>query len=274
VALFEECLIALKNKAIPLTNEETAKVEVILQNLFPFIFANINWEKVDKKIAIDIENPILIPNLKKILKDELDESIYLIWDTNVPVVKTNLGSVIAHFDDVTCVGTRTWFLNIHQGYVIEWHMGGKKVIGIANQDRIRQALLLKNCLDNFSSIEFISCDMYKLPRKMQRLLSRFIQIKYWNISSDYAVDEYTAIIPCIEKILGNPTRRNVFLLWNNLDLQMIRSDLPSVIDNWSNICKVQSHFQILDINADFLIDFSTELGIKIKFNFGLNSKKQ
>jgi hypothetical protein len=58
-------LAALKDKAKPLNADDSAKIEVILQNLFPFISANINWDKVDKKIKVDLENPDLIVSLKK-----------------------------------------------------------------------------------------------------------------------------------------------------------------------------------------------------------------
>jgi hypothetical protein len=115
--------------------------------------------------------------------------------------------------------------------------------------------------------------MYKLPRGIQNLLSRFIQTKYWNISKDYTLDTHTDIVTCIQKILEIPISRKVFLLWNNVNLHMIRYDLQTVIVNWNNICEAQPYFQILDDNADFLIDFSLEQGIKIKFNFGLTSKK-
>lgn len=49
MTLFEECLDILKNKAIPLSHEESDKAEALLQCLFPFISANINLEKVEKK---------------------------------------------------------------------------------------------------------------------------------------------------------------------------------------------------------------------------------
>lgn len=266
MTLFEECLDTLKNKVIPLSLEESAKIEAILQCLFPFISANINWEKVEKKIVLNSSEPEIIANLKKLLKSPLDESVYIIWDTYEPVLKTDLYSAINFFDEITSVSTRTWLLNLKQGYVIEWHWCGLKVIGLADTEKILQCNSLKRCLDVLSKLRFISIGD---SRDVYRLLNRFFQPKHWSITSSYCVKSAFEIIPCIETALKKPINKDVYLLWDDKCLPILQTDIESVLTIWDTISEVIQPFQIIDTNANYLINFSLEDGTRITFNLGL-----
>ena len=268
MTLFEECLVALKEKSLSLSAEESAKIEAILQCLFPFISANINWEKIEKKIILNSDDPDIIANLKKILKTPLDKLIYIIWDTNVPVLKTDLFSAVTHFDEITSVSTRSWFLNLKQGYVIEWHWCGTKVAGLADKEKIHEVNLLKKILDELPCSKLISSEK---PREIRQLLNRFAQAKYWKITDVHYMSSSQGIIPCIKNMLKETISENIFLLWNDKSFPIMQTDLKKVIAKWDIISEIQQSFQIIDKNGSFLIDFSLAHGITIKFNLGLKS---
>jgi hypothetical protein len=268
MTLFEECLIALKGKAIPLSVEESVKIEAILLSLFPFISANIDWEKIENKIILNSNEPAIIANLQKLLKTQLDELIYVIWDTNVPVLKTDLFSVVTHFDEVTRVSTRSWFLNLKQGYVIEWHWCGTKVAGLADEEKTHQVQLLKKILDELSYSKLISSEK---PREIREALNRFTKTKYWKITNGQFVSSFQDIMPCIKNTLKESIPETIFLLFDDGSFPIVQTDLKKVIAAWYTILEIQQPFQIIDKNGSFLIDFNSAHGIIIKFNLGLKA---
>lgn len=217
---------------------------------------------------MDSTAPDIIVNLKKLLETPLDESIYVVWDTSEPVLKTDLYSAITHFDDITSISTRTWLVNFKQGYVIEWHWCGLKIIGLADKEKILQCDSLKRCLDALTKVRFISRSNY---RQIHRLLNRFSQPKYWDITSSSSVKSAFDIIPCIETTLKKSINKDIYLLWDDMCLQTLQTDLESIITIWDTISEVKQPFQIIDTNATYLINFGLEHGTRINFNLGLKS---
>ncbi len=265
--LFAECLKALDNKATPLSIKESDKIETILQCVFPFIFSNIDWDKVEKKILLDSDYPNISINLKKLLDNSMDTSIYIIWDCCVPVLKTDLFSAINFFDEVTAVSTRTWFLNISQGYVIEWHWCGLKTIGLADEKKLLQCKVFKQCLDSLFKIKIISNED---QREIRRLTNRFSQPRYWNISSAYFVKSPLEVISCIQTVLKNEINKDIYIWWDDRSLPILEANFDEVMSIWHMISEVKLPFQIVDTATQYLINCDSD-EIKITFNSGLKS---
>jgi len=265
MTLFEECLINLKNKATPLSMEESDKLEAILLCLFPFAYANIDLEKVEKKVLVDSNQPDIITNLEQLLQNPLDESIYVVWDAVEPVLKTDLFSAINCFDDITKVSVRTWLLNLHQGYVVEWHWCGLKVIALADKEKILQCNSLKECLDSWNIGVISSTEL----KKIYRIINRFFQPKYWNISGPFSLKSTSKIIPYIKEVLKKPVTQEIYLLWEDKSLPILQTNLNNVIALWDKIANIKSPFQVIDTEANYLVSFSLDHEIRVTFSLGL-----
>lgn len=129
ITLFDECVYALKPfvKILPL--QQRGNYSRIVSNNFP-IQRNgaVNWKMVDKKKDI-FENNEILPYLQKTF-DNFDEKIFILWDgIHLPIVESNLSSVINKIDDVTSVGFDTWIISPQHRYVIEFYHENEIHIG-------------------------------------------------------------------------------------------------------------------------------------------------
>ncbi len=131
--LLEECLDALALDVTVLSSEEGRQIEDAFIKMFPLTkWGRIHWEEYDKQIFVGYSLDRIIPAIEKLLKKSINTSIYIIWsDGDTPVLKTNISSVINHFDDVTCLSSRQYLVNLSEKYVIEIHRDGYVVVGIS-----------------------------------------------------------------------------------------------------------------------------------------------
>ena len=130
--LFVECIEALGPKVEILNQEESDKVINLFEKRAPFyeMGSRMDWGKVEKKVSIDSPGQI-ISALKKLLPNEPDYSVYVFWnDASLPVIKTDLETIIKSYDDVVCNGFETFMYNPEKGYVVEHYYLGEIHVGL------------------------------------------------------------------------------------------------------------------------------------------------
>jgi len=129
---FEECIMALGENVTILDKPESNKIWTIFKSHIPIIKggSRIDWKQIDRKSTIDIPTQTF-STLKKLLPNLIDTSVCVLWnDALLPVIKTNIESVIAHFDDVTAVCFETWLYNPEQKYIVEFYYLGEMSAGL------------------------------------------------------------------------------------------------------------------------------------------------
>lgn len=127
---FEECVEILDAQILPW--EESQKITEMLRQMYPFTeWGKINWDKIPNKEYLGNDSQKIIPVLKKLLKADFDQTVYVDWsDGDLPVIETNLDLVVDHFDDVTCVSFEKFIFNPHEGYMVEIRPGQNTTVGI------------------------------------------------------------------------------------------------------------------------------------------------
>lgn len=127
MTLYEECLEALRNNYTILSNDDGNKILSELEDKFPFTNWNrIDWNKIIKKeqvkSALDIKEELTSYN----------STVYIIWDeATLPIIKSDLFSVIDAIDDVTAVSFDTWIFSYIKQFVVEFYHGGEIKIGFS-----------------------------------------------------------------------------------------------------------------------------------------------
>ena len=132
--LFAECIDALGNKVIILSKNESDAIWAVFKSKIPIIKggSRIDWNKINKKVIISAPDQIVI-NLEQLLSHPIEQTIYVLWnDLSLPIIKTDLDSVLKYFDDVTCVGFETWFFNPSEGYIVEFYYLGELNAGLVS----------------------------------------------------------------------------------------------------------------------------------------------
>lgn len=125
--LYEECLEVLKNNYTILSNEDGGKILSELKKKFPFTsWSRIDWNKVIKKEQV---NSTL--DIKEKLRGN-NNTVYIIWDeATLPIIKSDLFSVIDAIDDVTAVSFDTWIFSFNEQFVVEFYHDGEIKIGFS-----------------------------------------------------------------------------------------------------------------------------------------------
>lgn len=131
--LFKECVEALGPNAVIYSGEESNKITNLFKHTFPITsWGKINWEKIDKKIHIGFAPDQIIPALEELSQGTLkNKSVYIEWSrAGIPVIKTDLDAIIAHFDDVSCISFEKFIFNPFVGYIIEIRPGDDITVGL------------------------------------------------------------------------------------------------------------------------------------------------
>ena len=131
--LYKECVESLKNNVMVLSTEETIKLDeffndVVADSLYAF-GSRIDWSKIDKKASI-VSISLTVQAIEELLKKPIDPQVYIISSSWVPIIKTDLHTILSNFDDVTCLGFETWIFNPAQGYIIEYYYLGEMNVGL------------------------------------------------------------------------------------------------------------------------------------------------
>lgn len=131
MTLFEECLQALGIEVRILSDNETSMIFNKFVSDFPVTsWGRVDWNKIHSKQHIKNSSEIL-PFLKEKKGINLDSEIYLLWNySEAPSIIAKLHKAIAVKDDVTAVGSDTWFYDPELGYVVEFFHEGEITIGL------------------------------------------------------------------------------------------------------------------------------------------------
>ncbi len=269
--LFKECIEALGKKAKILSFEESKKIYSILEVVFPIGFSSINWEKVQHKVEFEPEYPEqIIPSISNLLgKINFDKEIYIISDNDVPVIKSDLDSVIQHIDDVTCIGQTLWFLNISLQYVVEWRFG-YKYIGLATYQKINLGKKWKECLDSLDSdLKILSLDNSHQAFKLLKNKFGFNKnpVTWEIINKKIAINPNSIdqIIPTLKTMLNAPVDKSAYLLWDDPNLPVLETNLDLIVVNWNEIIKINSLRWIFSTSGQYVIEVQDDqilIGLK------------
>ncbi|UUZ81481.1 hypothetical protein LJK88_43740 [Paenibacillus sp. P26] len=120
--LFEECVEALGEGTIIMSEEASASMIKEMINVYPFTsWGKIDWEQMTKKHKINNVNGVL-PALKS-CGLHVEIPIYILWSGNHPVLQTTLQQFINAMDDVLAVDFDT-YVYCPSHYVIEFYHEG------------------------------------------------------------------------------------------------------------------------------------------------------
>ncbi|MFF2909426.1 hypothetical protein [Paenibacillus sp. NPDC057934] len=123
MTLFEECIEALGNPSIMSEIESQGEFNRF-REIFSFSYGRIDWSKIEKKEPVEEISDI--PN--KVNKH--GDDFLIIWDNaRLPIVKSNLESIIKALDDVLAVSFDTWLYRPEDGTIIEFFHEGDVTIG-------------------------------------------------------------------------------------------------------------------------------------------------
>lgn len=135
-ALFKACIQALGKSCVILSEYESNKIIEQFEREIPIIKggSRIDWDYVPIKFKIEYLEDLLL-ELKRIVPGSIDMQVYIFWNNaKLPVITTDLLTILDHFDDVISVGFETWMYNPNQGYIIEYYYRGEMNIGLVPQN--------------------------------------------------------------------------------------------------------------------------------------------
>ncbi len=121
--LFNECIEALDETTVVLSLKSSKKIIERFKDNFPVT----NWGRVDWQLMTKVSEFNDIEDFNYPLT-----KCYIIWsDADLPVVKSNIKSIIASIDDVTAVSFDTWIYFLDKKCVLEFFHDGKITFGYA-----------------------------------------------------------------------------------------------------------------------------------------------
>jgi|WetSurMetagenome_2_1015567.scaffolds.fasta_scaffold334507_2 hypothetical protein len=129
MTLFEECLVALGNNAVVLSEKETSTIFEQMAKNFPITtYGRIDWPNIKHVKQISSIEEILLQIETK------NDEVYILWDeASLPALKTNLSIALSVIDDVAAVSFDTWVYNPNTGYIIEFYHENEIAIGWVNR---------------------------------------------------------------------------------------------------------------------------------------------
>ncbi|MCD1262022.1 hypothetical protein B5M42_024890 [Paenibacillus athensensis] len=123
MTLFEECIEALDSPII-LNKTETQEEFNRFREAFSFSHGRIDWSRVEGRKPIEVVSDILT----RVNANAGD--FLIIWDNaRLPIVKSNLNSILRSLDDVLAVSFDTWLYRPDDGTIIEFFHEGDVTIG-------------------------------------------------------------------------------------------------------------------------------------------------
>ncbi|GHT11856.1 hypothetical protein FACS189426_14380 [Bacteroidia bacterium] len=114
MTLYEDCLNAL-DEYKELSQQESARIvnDVIEEKIKFTWYGRIDWDIIKNKQVIESFEQ---------LKGLSDRDVYLFWDdAEYPVLITKLKHIVNHWDDVWCLGFRTWIVSIEMDFFLEFY---------------------------------------------------------------------------------------------------------------------------------------------------------
>ena len=112
MTFYEECLCAL-GEYEELSEQASKEIINLITNKIEFTwYEKINWDKIKRKTTVTSINQL----------EELENrKVYLFWDNaEYPVIVAKLGNIISNWDDVECLGFRTWIVSLKFDFFLEY----------------------------------------------------------------------------------------------------------------------------------------------------------
>lgn len=122
--LLKECITALSSSAEILKKEDADKIYKTFQERIPFLPWGIDWKQLNSVHVVD--------DIKKLGDVCRSQDFYIIWDVELPIIKSDLLSIIRCMDDISAVEPDTWLFSLDYNEVIEIYHEGKLTVGMAN----------------------------------------------------------------------------------------------------------------------------------------------
>ena len=123
--LLKECITALSSSAEILKKEDADKIYKTFQERIPFLPWGVDWKEFKSVHVVD--------DIKKLRDVCRNQDFYIIWDVELPIIKSDLLSIIRCIDDISAVEPDTWLFSLNYDEVIELYHEGKITVGIVNE---------------------------------------------------------------------------------------------------------------------------------------------
>lgn len=120
--LLKECITALASNANLLEDEEKKNIYKRFKEKIPFLPWGIDWKQFETFKSIN--------KLEQIGDVCVNKIFYIIWNEDLPIIKSELPTIIKHIDDISAVEPDTWLLSTNYDEVIEFYHEGKITFGI------------------------------------------------------------------------------------------------------------------------------------------------
>ncbi len=120
--LLQECLVALNKNQYTLNDKE----EKLVFEMFNVKVPTLEWGRVDWR---NINSYNKIENVFQLLDRIKNNEYYIIWGKGLPILKSNIDSIIDCIDDITAVSFDTWLFATNYSEIIEFYHEGEIVIG-------------------------------------------------------------------------------------------------------------------------------------------------
>ena len=122
--LLKECIDALASDAEVLKKEDADKIYKIFSETIPFLPWGIDWNQLNSVHVVD--------DVKKLKDVCRSEDFYIIWNVELPIIKSDLLSIIKCMDDISAVEPDTWLFSLSYEEVVEIYHEGKITLGMIN----------------------------------------------------------------------------------------------------------------------------------------------
>lgn len=123
--LLKECITALASDAEILKKEDADKIYRVFNETIPFLPWGIDWKQLKSVHIVD--------DVKKLKSVCRSEYFYIIWNAELPIMKSDLFSIIRCIDDISAVEPDTWLLSLNCDEVIELYHEGKITVGMVSE---------------------------------------------------------------------------------------------------------------------------------------------
>lgn len=235
----------------------------------------INRQSFDKRVEVGSYSEIE-PLLEKLLGKNFDRTIYL-FELGV-VIKTLLELAIENLEDIFHVSNEDVFLwNPGAGYIVQRSHDGKIFVGIVSsqvdpypvysleRETDLPAIFEKR---NPFRVYLKSYGLEIIPDdEADRVVSWFLK-KYpltkwgtidWKMFPEKVVHHNNApekILPTLEVLINYSGENDIYLLWNDAAIPLIKTDILSVTRAYNEVRQIAHEFFVFNVSNSFVISIT------------------
>lgn len=123
-SLLNECITALSSHAILVENEEKSNIYNIFKEKIPFLAWGVDWKQFNTYQSIEA--------LEQANEICVNKNYYIIWNKDLPIIKSDLCTITKYVDDISAVEPDTWLFSLNYEEIIEIYHDGNITIGKLN----------------------------------------------------------------------------------------------------------------------------------------------